>query len=160
MPRQTPLSQSGATLHGSPPRHGAQTPPQSMALSSPFKTPSTHLAGRHRFSSHTPLWQDNAVSQRLHLRGSHPPQSTLTQDHLTSSYSRNLVLFIHADTTTNPSNRHAAAFARYNTTAINIFSSPLSPRRHTTTLIVVPTTTTPRPSMPPLKLMTRYRRTG
>jgi len=59
------LAQSFATTHALPSSQPVQSmPPQSMSVSVPFFTVSTHLGGTQAFITHTPLmqWVDDVHS--------------------------------------------------------------------------------------------------
>ena len=75
---QTPLSQSRASRQARPLTHLGQFPPQSVADSLPFFTPSLQAAAMHWNWVQTRLTQSSATSQTLkstHLLGQELPQS-------------------------------------------------------------------------------------
>jgi hypothetical protein len=77
----TALLQSLATLHAKPAAQGKQLPPQSVADSSPFRTPSVHVGTRHTPSTQYAVRQSLGVEQALpfaHGAQLLPPQSTST----------------------------------------------------------------------------------
>jgi hypothetical protein len=76
---QTPVLQSAFAVQSAPEPHFEHaTPPQSVAVSLPFWTPSSHVAARHVPPTHTALVQSAEVLQCW--LGPHdeqgPPQST------------------------------------------------------------------------------------
>src|SRR5690242_3234014 len=75
---QSPLAQSVSTRQNSPSAHGEQPPPQSVAVSAPFFTPSMQVGVEHAPAAQTPLRQSAATrqgSRSLHFSMQLPPQS-------------------------------------------------------------------------------------
>ena len=83
MPPHTLERQSLADVHDIPVPHPGQVlPPQSVAVSSPLRTPSSHVGAAHVPASHTP---DAHTLASLHVtpgphNGHEPPQSTPPSD--------------------------------------------------------------------------------
>jgi hypothetical protein len=76
--QQTPLSQLAPVLHPRPAgQDGQGGPPQSTPVSSPFRTPSSHVAGTQRSPSQTLVLQSALDLQASPMmQGRHgPPQS-------------------------------------------------------------------------------------